>query len=305
MGAERSQIFNQFICETLSLTLLGVLVALLVSHLSLPWFSNLLQIDLTEVSYATPIFFAGLAVLTILTTALAGFYPSLVCHGSAGVCSGRQQPENGEKPSAHGADNDAVYFFHFLITVCFTLYYQVTHLKNLDMGYDQEDVTYVYTSYNRPGTKKRLAGLRQGAGKSPGYPIHIGSIGKLSKPKHQVSPAWNRQRPSRILDLGIDRQFFDHYQIELAAGRNFNYDATSEHSKVDQRGKIKTGGAVILTTMGMDALGIKSAKDALGKTLEIVDGDNITFDVVGVVDAFPKILEGQDFHRLPALPVPW
>lgn len=78
MGSERKQLVIQFLTETFSITLIALLIACVITELSLPAMENLFKGKVELSLFSDPIIFLFMAVLVITISFLAGFYPAIV-----------------------------------------------------------------------------------------------------------------------------------------------------------------------------------------------------------------------------------
>lgn len=81
MGSKRKQLLVQFLTETLSITLMSLLVALVLTEIAIPQLQNLLGGNVTFSLFGHPVIFLFLALLVILVSVIAGFYPAVIMSG--------------------------------------------------------------------------------------------------------------------------------------------------------------------------------------------------------------------------------
>jgi putative ABC transport system permease protein len=78
LGSSKSQLQIQFIVETFLIVASAVILAGIITILALPYISRLLELSLSFNIFGNPAIILFLLIVTIVVTALAGFYPSLV-----------------------------------------------------------------------------------------------------------------------------------------------------------------------------------------------------------------------------------
>lgn len=76
LGASRRQLINQFMVETVMLSLFAGLIAVVITELFLPYFGSLVGADLPSGIVFDPAIGASLAVTVLFVTLLAGIYPA-------------------------------------------------------------------------------------------------------------------------------------------------------------------------------------------------------------------------------------
>jgi putative ABC transport system permease protein len=81
MGSRRKQLIFQFLLETLTITIIALLIASVLAELALPYMQNLFQESLVFSLSDQPVIFLFMICLVIMVTLLAGFYPALIMSG--------------------------------------------------------------------------------------------------------------------------------------------------------------------------------------------------------------------------------
>ena len=145
-GATEGQISNQFMLESLVLSMLTLPVVGLGMWLLIPWFNNFMGTGLNEQIWQDLNFWMILLVVTIGVGILASLYPSvfLARHPVLRLFRG-----NLVKNSSRGfSTRKAIITFQFilLIGLCsLTLFVnqQLRYIQEKDLGFDKEQVVYV------------------------------------------------------------------------------------------------------------------------------------------------------------------
>jgi len=78
LGSNKSQLQIQFIVETFLIVTIAVMLAAGITLLALPYINQLLELSLSSNILTNPPVMLFILALTIVVTALAGFYPSIV-----------------------------------------------------------------------------------------------------------------------------------------------------------------------------------------------------------------------------------
>lgn len=76
IGSSRSSLMNQFLLESLLLSMIGMIAAFVLMEMCLPYFNGLLDIKLV-INYSDWKFWTTIVCLTVLTGLIAGSYPAL------------------------------------------------------------------------------------------------------------------------------------------------------------------------------------------------------------------------------------
>jgi hypothetical protein len=81
LGSSKSQLQIQFIIETFLIVISAVILAAVITFLALPSVNHLLELSLSFNILGDPAIILFLLAVTIVVTALAGFYPAVVLSG--------------------------------------------------------------------------------------------------------------------------------------------------------------------------------------------------------------------------------
>ena len=142
VGARRSSLFVQFLSESVLMSLLALLIAIVIIESVLPWFNNLagknLSLGYTEQWYIIPV----LILMGILVGLVSGLY-------TAGYLSGIRVQTVLKGKLLSGKSNsgfrNGLVVFQFSISVILFIstifiYKQLDFILNKDLGYDKEKV---------------------------------------------------------------------------------------------------------------------------------------------------------------------
>ncbi len=142
VGAERSQLIGQFLSESTALALISLVLAVVLARLALPFFNQLADRDISLSLVGDPGLILGLIAITLFVGVVAGSYPALLISGfkPVNVLSGKiQQGLQG------GSLRKVLVSFQFatsifLLIVTGIVYQQLQYCKNLDLGFDRENL---------------------------------------------------------------------------------------------------------------------------------------------------------------------
>jgi putative ABC transport system permease protein len=76
LGSSRKSLMGQFLLESVLLSFLAMVIAFALIELTLPYFNQLLEINIT-INNQSPLFWAALLALVLITGLLSGCYPAL------------------------------------------------------------------------------------------------------------------------------------------------------------------------------------------------------------------------------------
>lgn len=142
LGANKKELFRQFIGESLMLTMIALLFAVIASIALLPVFNSITGKAFTASLLLQPLPVFGLILLGILVSLTAGAYPAFVL-SSQGLIS---ILKSGVRSSNTGSGiRKSLIVFQFVISVflivaTIVILQQIAYIQNKDIGYDKEQV---------------------------------------------------------------------------------------------------------------------------------------------------------------------
>jgi putative ABC transport system permease protein len=220
-GASKVNIFNQFIYESLLISLSAMMLAVLLGALLAPFFSNILgkDIDIFQLLSRPTVLLVGLSVF-LLIGFISGLYPALVISGISPIQIINQQGGLKRKNSRAGIIAVQFCITIVLITSLIIINRQITFIKNKDMGFDQE--LMVKLNLNG-GSSQKWEILKNKLLSNPsvisvtashGVPMAIyGTAGG------RITDAENK-KVENVKDINIDDDFIQTFGLTLIAGRN-------------------------------------------------------------------------------------
>lgn len=165
IGAERKDLIKQFMGESFLLSLLGVLIALPLLLLLLPYFNQLTQADIQLSMFSDYKIWLLLAAIIFVTGIVAGSYPALYLSAFNAIQVIKGNYAN--HISATGIRKSLV-VFQFVLSVILiagitVIYSQLNYIQNKDLGFDknQKLVFNFYTDDTRSKMSSFANDLRQ------------------------------------------------------------------------------------------------------------------------------------------------
>jgi cell division protein FtsX len=278
VGSTRWQLIAQFMVETSFVVLAAVVMAMLLTQVSLPILNRSLAVlnaDISILNLFRPsslLWFVGLILGVIL---LAGFYPSLVLARFNPVAALRGQLTTQEVGSGRVRRGLVVVQFfitQLLIIGVIVMTAQVRHMQQADMGFKKDAILTVpvpITDALKQQTLReqlsQLAGVEQ---------IALGVEPPASRARMPVPFTFHThtalEKFPTVVKVG-DMNYASLFGLQLIAGRNFRNNDTTNNE------------AIVNETM-VKQLGLRTPGEILGKRLQVWGRDKI---IVGVL---------RDFH---------
>ena len=278
LGSNKSQLQIQFIVETFLIVTSAVILAVVITILALPYVNRLLELSLSFNILNNPAIILFLFTVTIVVTALAGFYPSIVLS--------RFNPVNALKSkltvnTAKGVSlRRGLVVFQFIIAQALIIgtliiVKQMNYFMNQPLGFDKDAIVNVPFRPDRTGSKLTDY-LRQQLLSVNG--VQAASFSS-NAPVEDDNDKWTtfkfdnaiKEADFQAIVKFADNEYVPTYKLQMAAGRNLQpSDPTREF---------------LVNESLVKSLGFKKPEDILNKEISIYGG-LITCPVVGVLKDF-------------------
>lgn len=230
-GAYRSQIFGQFISESIIFTLMATICALLVVEFFLPHFNQFTGKTL-DINYLADFHFSAILMsLVLIVGGGAGIYPALVLSAfrPASVLKGNI------KLGGHGASfRQALVLIQWslsliLIIGSWVIYNQLMFIKNKELGFDQEHLVYTNLS---GATSDKFEHIRDEFSRLPGISRVTSTLMLPTNLQTSTSglswPGMNEDEKFIIHYNLVDYDYCETFGMQLAAGRPFSREFATD-----------------------------------------------------------------------------
>lgn len=223
-GASKSQLYLQFIGESIVISLMAMVLAAVFVSLALPFLSQFSQRQLEFPLFSNPLFLGGMLLGAVMVGVLSGLYPALYLSSFNPVKVLKGSPVTGKRKADFRNVLVVVQFSCAIFLIISTLFAsrQVRFMQEKDLGFRHEQIITIpfgqrYTDRYET-LKQALLGSSQveevtASGQRLGNNLHQTGI-----TFHGAGPAVNLATSQVV----VDPDFLDVYEIELIAGRNFN-----------------------------------------------------------------------------------
>jgi len=287
LGSLRGQLVSQFLVESLLLTGVAMIIALVLVGLSLPSFSRLAGHDLSLSWNALPSLLPVLVLFTLGTGLLAGAYPAffLSAFRPVAVLKGLFKAGRGSA----GLRSSLVVFQFFisisLIIGTAVVYRQLSYIQHKKLGYDRNQVLIVQDMWALGGAQ---GFFRQELARDPRV-VSVATSGYLpagnSYGNNFLVYADNHSdKYANTLRYEVDDQYVPTMGMEIKAGRNFSrtFGADSAAILINETAARNFGWTVTESGGGTDV------SAAIGHTITEPNRDRpaTTYHVIGVVKDF-------------------
>jgi ABC-type antimicrobial peptide transport system permease subunit len=288
LGSNKSQLQIQFIIETFLIVISAVILASVITILALPYINQLLELSLSFNKLNNPAIILFLLTVTIVVTALACFYPSVVLS--------RFSPVNVLKSKLTANTAKGISLRRGLVVLQFIIAQvliigtliivkQMNYFMDQPLGFDKDAIINVPfrvdTAFFRreEHLKQQLLSVSgvQAVSFSSNTPVEdADDIWSTFKFDHAIKEA-----DFKAITKFADEEYVRAYKLQLIAGRNLQPSGMTREFLVNES--------------LMKSLGIKNPDEILNKEISMW-GDRIKCPVVGVLKDF----NDRSFRHYPA-----
>ena len=278
LGSNKSQLQIQFIIETFLIVISAVILAGVITILALPYINQLLELSLSFNKLNNTAIILFLLTVTIVVTALACFYPSVVLS--------RFSPVNALKSkltanTAKGISlRRGLVVFQFIIAQALIIgtliiVKQMNYFMDQPLGFDKDAIINVPFRVDtvwfrkKDYLKQQLLSVNgvQAVTFSSNTPVEdANDIWSTFKFDHAIKEA-----DFKAITKFADNEYVPAYKLQLIAGRNLQPSGMTREFLVNES--------------LVKSLGIKNPDEILNKEISIW-GDRIKCPVVGVLKDF-------------------
>lgn len=261
LGAGKRGLIMQFMGETLLMSTMAAVVAIMIILISLPAYNGIMQKNLSP-HPGNPLHITALLVITIICGLVAGSYPSmyLSSFNPLAVLKGLKM-----KAGSAAWIRKGLVVLQFAVSVVFIIstiivYSQLQHVKDRQLGFSKDNLIQVDMQHDVAGVfpliKQDLlqTGLIDNAALSNHSTIYGGNTD--SRFKWQGKPVDNEVS---IAHRGISPEFISTFGMQIVEGRDFTVDGAAEsrnvvitQSMASLMGKESAVGKIIQSPRGND-----------------------------------------------------
>jgi putative ABC transport system permease protein len=274
VGSQRKQLIQQFLGESVLLSLIALVFAVILIQVALPFYRNLTGKSMALPYFGNPFVIPGLLGLALGVGILAGLYPAffLSSFQLAHVLKG--SPLAGRGRGALFLRNGLVVFQFamsvLLIVGSLVIFQQLKYIKNQRLGFDKEHVVVIHNADTLGGQLEAyMERLKQES--------DVLGVTAVRSVPGRGTPNWGigvegveRERPLNMNFMTCDQDFADVLNIKMLEGRFMSRDFPSD---VD---------AVVINKKAAEYFGIENP---VGKKLRIW-WTRKDLTIIGIIDNF-------------------
>lgn len=275
-GAGKAELITQFLCESVLITWVAMLIAILAAWIVLPSLNRLSGLQLSPSLLLSWKWILPLLLTPFVVGTLSGIYPALFMSSFQPVKTLKGLFRVGGKSISFRKALVVTQFGISIVLIITTavVFQQLKYMQQAKLGYSKDHVMvlpYYFTQNNQYETFRNdllTHAVIKNTGRSSRVPT-----GRLLDSQNASSESGDSLKPvnAELKMLLVDQDFISSYGIEMAAGRNFSRAFTTD-----------TTGFVINEAC-VKTLGWKSADYAVGRNFSY---GGVKGKIIGVAKDF-------------------
>lgn len=278
VGSQRSQLVRQFLTESMILSIISMILALVLVNLALPFFNKLSGKALTFSNFNHGEMILAVIVITLLTGILAGLYPAFFISAFQPIKVLKGQLKSGVKSGWLRSSLVVFQFTASIILIIGTLVVmsQLKYIQNKKLGFDKEQVLVLDNAHllgkqaetfkNEMLTHSQITS----ATNSSYLPVPSNRNSSAVFPEGQIA----NKNSTTLQNWVVDYDYIKTLGMKIIEGRDFSREFSTDET------------AVIINQETAKQFGWK---EPLGKHLSRItsnEGNMTSYTVIGVVEDF-------------------
>jgi putative ABC transport system permease protein len=237
VGGSRFSLINQFIGESVSISIPAIIMAFILTETFLPLFNSYLPISLELNIIDNWQFILTLTITFLFVGMLAGIYPAFYLSSLRPITVIKCSAVNTKSGKVgKGTLRKILVSFQFIISVTLILstvfmFKQVDFMKHKDLGYNKSNLLYCYIEAN--DSKSNFTELRNKLLSNPQIIDASVSVNAPTRGIWQRDINWEGGTEDQELNVFFniaDYNFINTFQMKIAKGRNFSKEFATDNS---------------------------------------------------------------------------
>ncbi|MFO7977977.1 MAG: ABC transporter permease [Bacteroidales bacterium] len=222
-GSSRNLLVGQFLLETIILSILAMIIAMMIVEVAMPWFNQMLDLNLDLQNLRTWYFFPALIIFVIFIGMLAGSYPAfyMSSFNPNEVLKGKTTHSRKHLSLRSGLTILQFSISIILIVSTLLMHRQIRYMLNKDLGFDQEQVLVIRRA---EVLGPQVQSFKEELLQQPGI-VSVSASTSVPGHTNNNNGYMMRGRPEETFLMQtnwVDYDYLKTYGIELAQGRSFD-----------------------------------------------------------------------------------
>ncbi len=277
VGAQRGHIVRQFLGESIVLSFIALLFAVILVELLLPFFNNMLGKQTPGILSGNPVVLLSLAGITIITGIIAGSYPALFLSSFQPVKVLKGALNSGVKSSLFRTILVVAQFFISIVLIICTIivYQQLNYILSRNLGYNKD---YVISLPINNDYRKNYESFKNELIQNHGVSYVTAASSLPTQVGQGIGINWKGNPDDEELSvrfLMVDFDFIEAFDMKIVHGRSLSKTYATDAAE-----------AYILNEKAVKLMGLESP---LGTRVSF--GEGLRFEHKGIIVGVVK-----DFH---------
>ncbi|MEP6734437.1 MAG: ABC transporter permease [Chryseolinea sp.] len=270
IGAQKTGLIIQFITESILLSFIALLFALVIAQLLLPFFNDVTG-KFISLDFTNPVLVSGTLIITLTCGLLGGSYPSFILSrfNPARVLKGESQSAFTGSRLRKTLVVIQLVTSVILVVGSIAVYKQIAYISETNLGFDKENIIVIDQN---EGMVKHYQAIKNDLLQLPNVKnIAFGGNNIFTIPITTTDPVWNGKPNNSSISFKIyrcDAEFIPTMNISIQKGRNFIEDQDASN--------------YIINKKAAEVMGL-NMENAVGSELEMWNGKG---RIVGITDDF-------------------
>jgi putative ABC transport system permease protein len=297
IGATRTQLFLQYMLETLVLTTVAAIIGVTLALLLLPTVNQMLDKSIPTDLMLRPGFIAGGIGGLLLVSFISGVYPALILAGFNPIVSLKNQVVTPGRSSALLRKGLVVFQFatSIVLIICTIVIARQMHYSySKELGFNKDSVVEVALPEPDSARIEKFRSLLQNQAGIESFSFCLGApISENGFSTSLSAPGVPKDADYNVSVIPSDREYLKTYDMKLVAGRWFH---AGEEKNLGQ--------TIVVNETLVKTLGFKSPAEALGKQITI-GINNYSPTIVGVSKDFHTSSLHENIPPVGMMPFPY
>lgn len=280
LGTQRAHLINQFLTESVLMSLIAFIIGYVIAFLMLPYFNDLAAKELSLSIAQHPVLLPVLSGCPVIVGLLAGSYPAFYLSSFQPIKVLKGRLGSGFKSSYF---RSTMVVFQFSISIALiigtiVIYRQLNYIQNKKLGFNKEQVliikdTYVLNEQTEVFRNEALRLPHVVSATVSGYlPVPSSRSEDLFFPEGVMDP----KKSISMQNWSVDVDYVATMGMEIIKGRNFSKDLLTDSN------------TVIINEAAAQVMGLQ---DPIGKKVgnlqDVTDKNSMRYyTIIGVVKNF-------------------
>ncbi len=239
LGAQRGSLVKQFLGESVSMSILALLIAVSMVEILLPLFNSITDKNLSLISSGNLPIICGLLGLAVVVGIIAGSYPAIFLSSFQPATVIKGAATTNSKSSLLRTVLVVTQFSIaiILITSTIVIYKQYNYMIHKDLGFNKDQIVYIPVNKE---LERKYESMKNFLTQNSNIK-YVTAASCLPNQVGNVNPIdWEGKQDNKMVFIHFivaDRDYLNTFQMKLSAGRNFSKDFPDDASNfiINQR----------------------------------------------------------------------